>query len=779
MPSKAEIVSDLATFSDLGTGPTILEDVANHLRVSWTCNGITRIIQVGGVTSANPTVIVDDGMPMGYREFLASPFMADLSRLARKITLLRGVFRTRFARSLSDGTIVHPTEWFVDPRVGPSAGANSIDSGAAQEHLQRFANGNSDDTTRILFVMAEAGQGKSRVLEEFTVLQAVRYERRETDTLALYVDAQGRGLARLDEVIAKQLNELQFLLGYNALVTLVREDLLVLVIDGFDELIGGRGTYDDAFRSLNAFLEVLDGRGSLIAAGRSTYFIQEYDARARLLSENNRYSIEQVFLKKWTQHDQDRFVEVALGSLRFPEARKSAVRRTFSEFQEDEQIRDLLGRPLFARDVLFILLDGGSKPADLRADRLVTYLASQYLKRETELKLRTADGPFLQPEQLAEYYQQLAEEMWDLETRELDVVDAETIMDTWADAAWQLTTHEREIARDRAAKLPFLATGELARRVRFEHEVFFGYFLAKSLIPALDGSSMAISLLGRGRLDPMTAESVIVQLTSASPAPSVKFQNILSTLGQLSKTKHPRRAQIELNAGALAAAVLRLAANSNVCANLNILDVTLTGEDLSGITMQGCRFTRVRFDRVDLRGANLVDCRADGFRLEGILLDRHSTRLDVKGLDVVGDIHGLQFEDETGLLDLTFDPAVVTSFLTEVGLAASAPTGPRFQVRRDVIDKVIRIARAFRHLNPVGTNHNRYGSDFTDALGARVVRILLDGGLLELDATPRQTRGPAQVFYRKRFDESALMAALEAPARDAAIETAWKALSSL
>ena len=44
---------------------------------------------------------------------------------------------------------------------------------------------------------------------------------------------------------------------------------------------------------------------------------------------------------------------------------------------------------------------------------------------------------------------------------------------------------------------------------------------------------------------------------------------------------------------------------------------------------------------------------------------------------------------------------------------------------------------------------------------------------------PRQTKGPAQTFYRKRFDEAALMGALESPARDPNIDAAWAALSAL
>lgn len=769
MPTRPQVIEDLAAFSDLGTAPAVLEDVASHLLVEWTYQGMRRRLQVNGGANDVVSVRLDDRDEMSYSDFLASPDMGDLGRLATKIKLLRGVVRRRSARELASGEKVFPMDWYVDPRLTGSAGG-SASEGSALERLHEYADGSSEHATRLLFVMAEAGQGKSSVLEEFTVQQAERYLRRESVHLALYIDAQGRGLARLDEVISRQLIELQFLLGYNALVTLVREGLVVLVIDGFDELIGSRGTFDDAFRSLTAFLEILEGQGSLIAAGRSTYFIQEYEARGRLLSESLRYTLEQVFLKPWTQSDQDRFVELALSKSRLGEQERERARAAFREFQEEEQLAGLLSRPLFARDVLFILLDGGSKPSDLTADRLIPYLAHEYLLREVEEKLRTADGSFLDPAQLEEYYQQLAEQMWELETREIDVSDAEFIMDTWAEDSWHLSGQAREIARARAGKLPFLSSGDSARRVRFEHEVFFGYFLASSLVPALSRSQSALSLLSRGRLDPLTSD-IVVQI-SALPS-----QSVLDALAQLGSARHPRWVQIEVNLGALAAAVMRGSSSTETKDGLLVRGVTMSGEVLSRVKLQGCRFESVTLDRVDLRGSQLLQSSATGLRLDAVLVDAATTKLEIAGIEPATDVNGLQFEAQDGLLELTYDPATITRILQEVGLVVTEKR-PRFEPAQDVLDRIERICRAYRHANPIGTNHDRFGSLLVDDVGQPIRDVLLSNGLLAIDA-PKQTKGGAQTFYRKRFDEAEFMGALRAPAKDPAIETAWKELAKL
>jgi hypothetical protein len=697
--------------------------------------------------------------------------MADLDRLANKIRLLRGVVRNRTQRTLEDGTIVHPMDWFVDPSLITAPGSNDGDE-SAQERLSRFVEEQSDESTRILFVMAEAGQGKSSVLEEFAVRQADRYLKRETSGLALYIDAQGRGLARLDEVIARQLNDLQFLLGYSAMVVLVRTGQVTLVIDGFDELIGSRGTFDDAFRSLNSFLEVLQGKGRIVAAGRSTYFMQEFENRGRVLSDDLRYSRDQAFLKSWTQHDQSQMLEKALSSVRISEKKKAQVRKQFKTFQDDAQVGALLGRPLFARDIIFLLLDGWTKPTDLKSEDLIPFLAEEYIKREVRNKLRLGSQSFVEPSQLTEYYRELAEEMWQLETRELDVAEVETIIETYAEASWGLAGEQRELLKARAGKLPFLVVGESSRRVQFEHEVFFGFFLAAAISPALEGSSMALSLLGKGRLDKLTADMVMLQHGTD------EFQKILFTLRDLSSSRHPRQGQISINAGALVAAVLRRASGLASTPDLIVDGVTISDEDLSDLRLRNCTFRNTRLDRVDLTGSNFTGCSADSLALEAVLVAPSNTRLEIGGLDTVRQIHGLQIADDDGQIDLTYDPEMVNQTLQAIGLLLPATDTPRFNVSSEVRDKVAVILKSFRTANPVGTNHTRFGPHFTDDMGSDVVKALLECGLISEDSS-RATSGPTQRFFRKRFDESLVMQGLTATNTDSEISRFWKLMESL
>ena len=81
-------------------------------------------------------------------------------------------------------------------------------------------------------------QAKTQILRELAKRQADLFLRGEVTKLLLYVNAQGRSLARLDEALAVALQDLRAGITYHAVPPLTRHDLLVPIIDGFDELFG-------------------------------------------------------------------------------------------------------------------------------------------------------------------------------------------------------------------------------------------------------------------------------------------------------------------------------------------------------------------------------------------------------------------------------------------------------------------------------------------------------------------------------------------------------------
>ncbi len=130
------------------------------------------------VSREDGVTAVLDGKKIPYRSFLASSDMADLLALA-KMTL----------QAQKERTFVETRANRMD-KQDPEAPALTV--------LERALNEESDeDATILVMVTGEAGTGKTSVLMQLVKRQSENYIRGQTQCLYLYVNAQGRALARL------------------------------------------------------------------------------------------------------------------------------------------------------------------------------------------------------------------------------------------------------------------------------------------------------------------------------------------------------------------------------------------------------------------------------------------------------------------------------------------------------------------------------------------------------------------------------------------------------
>ena len=161
---------------------------------------------------------------MRYQEFVAGPDMANLREVAGMI----------------DQSWRSAPRLFVNTRARYEGGADPHTEPAV-DMLTTLVQEDSEDATRVVMITGDAGTGKTRVLQELVRRQANRYLRGQTTKLLLYVNAQGRALARLNEALATELQDLKVGLTYHSVSVLTRLGVLAPVIDGFDELLGVSG----------------------------------------------------------------------------------------------------------------------------------------------------------------------------------------------------------------------------------------------------------------------------------------------------------------------------------------------------------------------------------------------------------------------------------------------------------------------------------------------------------------------------------------------------------
>jgi hypothetical protein len=99
--------------------------------------------------------------------------------------------------------------------------------------MQRLAGVSS-----VIYLTSDAGEGKTTLINHIARFQAESYKKKETDWLLVPVTLGGRPFMRLDDVVVGELaNRLKFLfLYYQAFLELVRMGVIVLALDGFEEM---------------------------------------------------------------------------------------------------------------------------------------------------------------------------------------------------------------------------------------------------------------------------------------------------------------------------------------------------------------------------------------------------------------------------------------------------------------------------------------------------------------------------------------------------------------
>lgn len=411
MPTRRELLlnywqerirRDLASFSD----PGVMVDVVRQnqiVTVSWVMHGKNREDKFNIELDQNGVSIyyVKGGTSKLYRTFIAGPEMADL----RQVSLM-------IKQSFRSSAI------FVDTQartVNDAAIAKEVN---AIQLLGELIKNPNLDATNVIMVTGEPGSGKTQILREFVRKMSIDYIDGRAEKILLYANVQGRALARLTEAFVTELQDLRVGLTYHSIATLTRLGLLVPVIDGFDELLGRSG-YDDAFSSLDVFLGQLEGEGQLIASSRSIYYEDEFRSRAATDTMNSStWEQMPVRISNWTDSQKTAYLVKYFANNQSIGDRSDEIRKQICSIS-DRHGR-MLSKPLFFAKTVE-LLHRNRKFNIENYEVLLDGLVRGLLEREKDDKLLDRhSNPLLSVEQISALMCELAEEMWNQETRVLD-----------------------------------------------------------------------------------------------------------------------------------------------------------------------------------------------------------------------------------------------------------------------------------------------------------------------------------------------------------------------
>ncbi len=724
---RRRIEKDLSPFIDPGT-TLELEGETRVLTARWTARSIEREAIFSIALDAGVRVSFL-GRELSYAALYATPEMADLKSLAKMILQS------------------HRHQVFVPTRARRTDLPEGTE-GAAVEMLQSTLSSEQElGATRIIMVTGEAGAGKTQVLQELVRRQASAYNRGQSEILYLYVNAQGRALARFNEALATELQDLRAAVTYHAVSTLVRNGILVPIIDGFDELLGVGG-FDEAFNSLALFMEELDGEGQIVASARSTYYEQEFLSRAnRVSSLGSQFWVQvPVEVLAWGELEFDtylhKYVEAHLFSPERAQQITTIATRVFAG--SNEQFKS---KPLFVARAVDLVASGEDIPDGAN---LLDQLVAAYLERERKEKLLSRTGePLLSSEQISMLLTTLAEEMWNQETRELDRLSVREI------AEYVLVTNgvdeaEQRVVIERMPTAAFLMPGESKGSITFEHELFFSYFLGRAFTASLKSGtgSMAV-LLGRSVL-PREVAAVTTRL-AMDTIRRIGPQPIITTLSQAAGKESPRALQVRENAGILVSHVLRSSSGAGIpLENLSISKITFPGSELGDVTVVDSTFESVSFRRADLSRSKFLQCEARNCLFFEVLIDPEYSRLELKGLDADTQVAGIRVRENSSV-KLLYSPVEIRRVLQLAGAIASEvdPMIGMRPIRQEVLGIVERLMRAYNRTNPVCTADDNLKSLFGNQLWPQVQRALQEFRIVSLEH--RGTGGPPKDFLRRQF----------------------------
>lgn len=454
---------DLAPFADLGTtvesdgtGFRLTRD-GNPLKVDW--NG------------ANYVVTATDGTVQRHadaRQVLAHSAFADLSRIARNQVVLLTPQRISGEPVPITTTIAaafgQAPEFFLD--VAPWE--------ALDAWLRAWQASQSAQATDLLLIDGPAGVGKTTIVQEAALLRAEAYD--ATAPLILQIASRGRVLQNIADLIAFALQDVRSGLTVGQLMPLLRHGLVVLAIDGFDELSDPNG-FETAWSGLNNLLADARGCATFLLAGRETFVSTD------------------TMRRQMTAIDPDRGDRLAALSLGDPDpvaARHWLLGKPgwTSEVLSQEFVEPLFERGSYALRPFFLDVIA-REPEALTSEAppasdLLSYLVGVMTRREAMKFVDNLDPPngieaaSTYEAYVGRFLEEVARDLAENQAEEM----AEDALDLIATVAADglLPNDQVRAVVQRARTVVFLANDLQAGHIRFAHEQLLQHFLAREAL---------------------------------------------------------------------------------------------------------------------------------------------------------------------------------------------------------------------------------------------------------------------------------------------------------
>ncbi len=632
-----------------------------------------------------------------------------------------------------------PTRIRVLDETGESA--TNYNEDEACDQLANIISTCDDSRLKVVFVVGAPGAGKTEFLRRLTVKTA---QQEKAGFYYFYVDAQGRSLARLNEAIALELDDIGGTLRYQVVPLLTRVRLLVPIIDGFDELLGAAG-YKDTLPSFGRFAHEIGAHGTIFVAARTSFY-EIYAKQILTLRKDLGFALHQVEVLEWTVAQAKQLV-----SLR---AKKDD--RLLSQCNSIlDSTPEIAKKPFFVAKLIEVIQEQG----ELK-EKTSQGIISAYLRREQSQKLLDKNGhPLFTFEQMCEFLANVAFEFWMTQLRRIKIEAFVGIVEVFSEDAG-LDEEDRAILIDRAPTLACFQT--MHGEVQFEHELLFSWAVGRELSSSL--SQLSRSSEGGQRVEERAAKDqmaarLVPGVLSIEAATSIvdealnrldegrTARGLLRLLGGCADwcgASSAPRANVYRNVGTIIAVLLSRLGESGeegAIEGIGFGCVRFEDVEIGKVILRGCTFTKVQFFGVHFRGVQMIDCVFVDSLLSEVTF-AGNWKFDVTGLNPGVDIT-IRRPDGTYLRT----PSHVMRELVTKGFKAPPVEGrrPGKKKRERVLECMQILSQKLQRTNMFWIDDDRFKQLVHRTEWPNLLRMLQESGILEIEVRAQSGR-PGQVF---------------------------------
>jgi hypothetical protein len=456
---------------------------------------------------------------------------------------------------------------------------------------------------QVVVVDGPAGVGKTHLLERICLEQARAFLERQSAVPMLYVGSRGRKLSRLNDAIAASIQDIRGRFVYTELHALIRNGVLGIAIDGFDELANEQG-YAEAWDTFRDFVDELGGRGLVMLAARDSFFDAErFEEKIQATQKAGSVKVHQVQLRGPSWEHARAFLEQEGVSTADITRLRSAI--------------DPARRPYVIRPVFLSKLPANAGEILEGSRTFRTVLVEAFLERETKIVVGAAQkmaDPVMIRAALEGVFREVALEMHEQERDWIDIDLLCFFVEEKLGTVGQLSRDDVLRFVQRASSLGFMEVARGTRARQFPHDEVRYFFLSDVVIQQLGRSEERLqSFLERGNLDLDFCDVFAERVDGIAEAQS---EVVVENLIRLASLQAANTA-LTANATAVLTSLLRVRpfANLAMVQGLTTGSASLSEARFAGV-LRNCQFTYL-----DVRGADLRSVRFEDVHVHALAID--------------------------------------------------------------------------------------------------------------------------------------------------------------